>query len=179
MGRSIITFLLLIVAVCVFWFWTRPLLAQIDTLKAERDSFNQALDKSKELQTLRDSILENYNSISQGDIDRLSKMLPAEPETAKLLVQLSDMATESGSVILNSLDAQETKNPASASLPSAVDYQEVNIRMSFSANYNDFRSFMDKIQSSLRLMDMEQIDFFAADASSYDFNINAKAYYKK
>lgn len=178
MGRNIIILLFLIVAVSVFWFWTRPLLVEIDVLKAEKDSFNQALARSRELQELRDAILGKFNSISQDDLYRLSKMLPKEPEATKLLVQLSDVADASGGVILNFLDAQEMKKSGAAFLDDQIGYQEVDLNINLSAKYEDFLVFLTELQKSLRLIDVKRIDFFAGDTNFYEFNINAKAYYK-
>lgn len=178
MGKSIITLLFLLVAISVFWFWTRPLLAEIDVLKAEKDSFDQALARSRELQELRDDILSKFNSVSQGDLNRLSKMLPAEPESTKLLVQFSDMAQVSGGVILNFLDVQEPQSSVAPTSKEPVGYQTVSIRANLSGKYEDFLSFLAELQKSLRLIDVDQVDFFAGDTNFYEFNINAQAYYK-
>lgn len=177
MGRNIITLLFLIVAISVFWFWTRPLLAEIDVLKVEKDSFDQALARSRELQELRDEILDKFNSVSQDDLGRLSKMLPKDAETTKLLVQLSDMSDASGGVVLNFLDVQGMVSGVTTK-GSELGYQKADLRVNISAKYEDFLVFLTELQKSLRLIDVEQIDFFAGDENFYEFNINAKAYYK-
>jgi len=178
MGRSTITILFLLVAVSVFWFWTRPLLVEIDALKAEKDSFDQALSRSREFQELRDEILSKFNSVSQDNLNRLSKMLPREPESTKLLVQLSDMADSSGGVVLNFLDVREPRSSGAVNTKEQVGYQEVEIKANLSAKYEDFLVFLTELQKSLRLIDVEQIDFFAGETNFYEFNINAQAYYK-
>lgn len=178
MGRNIITILFLLVAVAVFWFWTRPLLADIDGLKAEKDSYDQALSKSRELEELRNSILDKFNSISGEDRSRLFKMLPSESEVTKMLVQISDMADASGGVVLNFLDVQDSGSGVISTTKEQVGYQEMSITINTSSKYEDFLVFLSELQKSLRLIDVERIDFFAGDENFYEFNISAVAYYK-
>jgi len=183
MSRSIISLLFFITAIVIFFVWTKPLLDDIGVLRGEKDSFNKALENSRELQEVRDTLLGKFNSISVEDSASMSKIVPAQAESTELMVELSNIANSSG-VIISKLNVQPEAETAqkpvfleSAGEKNQQNYRKVNLSISFSASYEGFCVFLEEIQRSLRLIDVDKIDFFGKGGNLYDFTIHAVAYF--
>lgn len=180
MIKNLAGFLFFLAAVLLFWFWTKPTLDELDQLRAQKSAIDKALADSRELQELRDSLLEKYNSVSGESITRLEKMLPNDAEIPKLTVELENIAQRTG-VVIKSANATRVKTVApdlETSEPSIAP-DEVNLELVVSSAYEGFSIFLDEIQKSLRLIDVDNIVFSAGDNNFYEFTIKAKAYWIK
>ncbi len=181
MIKNVSTFLFFLAAIALFWFWTRPYLNEIDGLKVNQSLLQKALEDSKELQKVRDVLLEKYNSITTDDLSRLSKIVPSDSETTKILVQLENAAGKAGVTVknLNSSVNQSTPQPPSqlASSTPAPGISTLDIRIS--ASYESMKSFLDELQTSLRVIDIDGLNFTAADKNFYEITIKALTYFKK
>ena len=170
--KNIISILFFIAAIAIFVMWTMPFLTEINVLRLEKDSFDNALADSRELQGLRDNLLNDYNSIPIEDLSRLYKIVPQVPEPIKLTVQLSNIAQATG-VVVNKVRVQETKGSFGAV------GQVVDLDMTFSASYESFRSFLSELENSLRLINVDYISFTSGDVNFYNFIVKAEAYFRK
>jgi len=166
MIRNVVTTLFLITAVAIFFVLTKPSWAEVNGLIENKAFFSEALDSSRELQNLRDSLLTKFNSISSQDLIRLAKLIPTGSQTTELMIALSNTAQVNG-VILKSFKVSE-----------AEEAKKVSLDMAVSASYGGFRAFIAELQKSLRLISIDQINFSADKTSAYDFSIKATAYYK-
>jgi len=176
MRRGVISFLFIAIAVAVFFVWTRPGLGEITELRAEKAAINDVLSDSRELQEIRDRLLTQYNSIPAADLTRLSNSLPDSAEETKLKVQVSKIAQSSG-VLLESFQTKEIATKIGTA--SYKQYDEVDLQISFTASYEALISFLQTMEKSLRLMDINEISFSAGDENSYSVSLKAKAYFKK
>ncbi|MFH1979054.1 MAG: type 4a pilus biogenesis protein PilO [Patescibacteria group bacterium] len=174
MNKGVIGILFLVGAIAIFVALTSPKIDEIKELRTEKLSFDKALEDSRELQELRDSLLAKFNSIPANDLAALSKMVPENSDTTKLMVEISSVANSTGVVIRQIGFAEET---ASNSMI-ASRYRVLNIDITFSSSYDGLRAFMEELQKSLRLIDIEQIDFISNATGLYEFSITAKAYFK-
>jgi len=182
MARNITSLLFLLAAVGLFWFWTKPVLNTIDVLVAEKTTFDEALSNSRELQQLRDDLLVKYNSITASDLEKLSKMVPPEPRITELMVEMSDVS-RNVDVTVARLDAREsTVSMGIVSLPSSdklSDYQKVDLNIDVVASYENFITFLNEIERSLRIIDVDRISFFSNADNFYTFNISAVSYFRR
>ena len=177
MGKIVTSVILIFLAGMLFFWQTVPAFDEIDLLKAKRDSFNEALSYSKELIVLRNRLIADYTSISSVDMEKLLKICPAGADIPKLVMQISDMAVESG-VSIENIDAVERQvifDPSGAAGLGACS--KIDLTISFSANYDDFSVFLAEMEKSLRLIDIEEADVFTSDTGTYNFNIKALTYY--
>lgn len=196
MSKNFISLLLLIVAVAVFWVWSKPYFGEIDLLRVEKKAIEESLANSRELQELRDGLLQKYNLISLENSSRLSKLLPTSAEITKLMVELENIAQATGVRIkrINAIGIQQPSQPTSKAgsvsfafqeqaenllLAGVPPYQSAIVNMVFSTSYEGFRAFLEELQRSLRLMNVDDISFSAAEANLYEFTIKAEIYFKK
>lgn len=170
-----ITILFLVLAVALFFKYTKPYYDETKLLKTDRDTLEEALGYSRELQTLRDDLLGQYNSISQEDIERLNKMLPSKIRSDDIMVLLEDR-TKARGLLLKRIDVREAENAAdpNAALGTPLPlYNNIEISLSMSGSYSSFLSLLEDLEKSLQLIDVTSITFSAARSSVYEFSVNA------
>ncbi|MBU1091702.1 hypothetical protein KKA27_02480 [Patescibacteria group bacterium] len=183
MSKNITTFLFFVISIVVFFAWTNPWLKEVGLLKEERESLNKTLENFAELQGMRDRVLEGFNSISPEDSSRLSKLIPEGAEQTELMVELSNLADASG-VIISRLNVQPEVEIAKVSSFSALasqalpKYKKVNLDLVCSSSYEGFISFLKGLQGSLRLVDIDGIEFSSKADGLYEFNIKAISYFR-
>lgn len=176
--RVITSFLFLATAVTLFFIRTQPYLNDIKILQAQKQEYGDALASSRELQTLRDKLLSQYNAISQDDRDRLNKLLPLQIDSSNLIVMFEEIVKAHG-LLLKKVDVKESKQPAgSLAVLGEVSspYKSINLSLLVSGPYAAVLALFSDLDKSLRLVDIENISFSAAATDTYEFNITARTY---
>ncbi len=161
MTRFIVIILFLTIAVALFITQTNPRYNETKSLKLENQSFNEALQYSRELQALRDDLLSKYNAISQEDIGRLGKIFPAESSSGELIIMLEDRVKNRG-LLMKKIDANEEKSDQDYSESIGIPpppFRTINLSLSISGSYESFLAFLDDLEKNLRIIDVDQIDF--------------------
>ncbi|MDO8555099.1 MAG: type 4a pilus biogenesis protein PilO [bacterium] len=195
MMKNFISILFIVGGVVLFWFWTKPLLNDIDGLVSKKETIDKALADSRQMQEMRQSILDKYNAISEEDLSRLSKMLPEKQIIANLILEVENVAKNSGTVFKNfdsSKVANEEKTQsavkyeyAGGETSSAANnktqkmYSKVAFGVSVSASYENFIVFLKELENSLHMIDVNSISFSSGDKNFYEFKIDADTYFKK
>ena len=107
MFRNIISLIFVAAAVVLFLNWTQPVIVDIKNLISQENILNSTLSELKELQELRNDIMEEYNSISESDLEYLNKFLPSESNSIELVIEIDNIAKRNG-LLLKNIDV---KNP--------------------------------------------------------------------
>ena len=69
-------FIVIFICIGMYYFYVKPSTEEVKMLGQNKTEYNNVLTKSKELTTTRIKVLDDYNSISEGDKERLSKVIP-------------------------------------------------------------------------------------------------------
>src|SRR3989338_9502451 len=90
--RIILPFLILGLAAAVFFYFTAPLVDQIDALKIQKAKLAVALDHANKLKERQDELAAIYNGIDPADEKNLEEFLPnnidrSEEHTSELQSQ--------------------------------------------------------------------------------------------
>src|SRR5581483_1768406 len=101
MSRIAIPFLLVLVAVGLFLGFTRPLIDEVDAIQQQTSDLNKVLDNASELATVRDSLLKQYNEISEDDRARLNKAVPDQVDNVRLIIDVDTIAGRYGMQLRN------------------------------------------------------------------------------
>lgn len=152
---------------------------QFDRVGPGREFDLAALDsqvqaRERELESLK-SLQTNFESISDSDIDLVSRILPNKEQVPELLTQLEVIARQSGvsltSVGVSTVEEvnkqsarqrlQEQLNQTNQS-NKPKELETMSIQMEITAfNYLSFRQFVDSLQSHTRIMDIQRMNFSA------------------
>jgi len=176
--------LLVILSIGLFFAFTDGTYKQAKELEKEQARFDEALERSKELQAVRDALLSRYNTFSTNDLERVEKLLPDGIDVVRLILELDSIAARHGMRIDN-ISVQEnlaesTAPTGSIGVPDQLPYETISVGFGVSAQYDDFLSFVEDLESSLRIVDLQALSFSATDdGEPYGYTISLRTYWLK
>lgn len=156
--KNIISIILILAAVALFMLFTSPRFARVTELSNQVAEFDSALDRSKELVSLRDALLTRYNSIPTEDVERISTMIPDSIDTVRLIIDIDALATRYG-MSLNNISIGSPDDAAAGIGPSGDIYGKLELSFSVASTYDRFRAFLGDLERSLRIIDVSSIVF--------------------
>jgi hypothetical protein len=181
--RLILSISLIVITVLLFFLVVDPLYGQVKQLKSEVSTYNVALDNSTELQKTRDSLIDIYKNVKEGDKERLEHFLPSTIGNIELILEIEKIANLHGMPIKNiKFEAKNLANQAKAAANnptsgtdedmgvSNVIVAEVNpsdnlpygvfpMEFIIEGRYDTFLSFLNDLEHNLRLVDVKSISF--------------------
>lgn len=179
--KNIISILLIIAAIALFMVFTNPRFAQVQALSDEVAQFDSALDRSKELISLRDALLSRYNAIPTENIERISTMLPDSIDTVRLIIDIDALASRYGMSLANiSIGTPDDAQPTKGIGPSGDAFGRLTLSFTVASTYDRFRAFLNDLEHSLRIIDVTAIAFgTATDAGITPYTLTLTTYWLK
>ena len=177
--RFIMPIILIGISITVFFLFSNPLYSSTDplspgitTLQTQLASYNKALDNSKALKNLEDTLTAKENSIDSNDLANLQKLLPNNIDNIRLILEIQQIATPYG-MILKDIKYNATDSSASATSSTtpvvqgggtsaqtaSKDYGIWNLEFSAIGTYNNFLSFTKNLEDNLRIVDISSVQF--------------------
>jgi len=175
--RFLIPIILLAVSFSAFVWFIDPAYQTIKTLSEDVAVFNDALDNSKELQSVRDQVLSEYNAISAVDRELLSKFLPNTVDNVRLVRDIDNIAALHGMTLRN-VRVELGEEDRSVG-PSVRTYATAAVSFVVSAQYQSFVAFLQELERSLRLVDITSISFGASDQDLAEYQVTIRTYWLK
>ena len=181
MTRIVFPTLLLITAIAIFYFFTDPAYQETKKLTIEKKSYEDALDNSKKLQEVRDSLLAKYNSFPAADLDRLERMLPNNVDNVRLILEIDQISSRYGMPVRNITISGDAGNKKVGDLIGRDDKSYGSVRLAFSVegSYSNFVAFISDLEKSLRIVDIQNISISASDSGVYRYDMGVKTYWLK
>lgn len=179
--KSLLPVLFIAIAAGIFFGFIDPAYKNVQSLRTEEAQFDQALSRSKELQQVRDQLLSRYNVIPQSNIDRLQKLLPDNIDNVRLILDIDSIAARYGMRTRNvQLQAVDDRSGRGQVGQDDKAYQSVVLTFSVTGSYSVFRSFVEDLEQSLRLVDVVGIAFSStSNGDVYDYTVSIKTYWLK
>lgn len=179
--KSLLPVVFVLIAAAIFFGYIDPAYSRVQELQAEEEQFEQALTRSRELQQVRDQLLSRYNVIPQADIERLEKLLPDNVDNVRLVLDMDSIAARYGMRTRNVQLEIADDRPARGQIgEDDREYQSVIVSFSVAGSYDSFRSFIEDLERSLRLVDIVGINFNANNQTdTYDYSVSIKTYWLK
>jgi hypothetical protein len=161
--RNIISIIFVIAALAIFGLFINPRYAAIRALRAEAQSFDSALERSKELIGIRDALLSRYNAFPSENIARLNTLLPNSIDTVRLIIDINTLASKYGMSLsaINIGVPDEAAGNSNALGPSGKDFGVLTLSFNVTTSYDRFRALLSDLEQSLRLIDVTSVDFTA------------------
>ncbi len=179
--RLLLPVILVIAAIGLFVMYTNPTYQGLKGMQAEVSAYNDALDKSQELKGLRDKLQSARNAFSPQDEQKLIRLLPDQVDNIRLIIDINNIAARRGLVLSNVALGEVSQSSAAAhSLavgPSSDPVGSVSLGFSVVATYEDFLAFLQDIEHSLRILDIEKLTFGGGQAGTYSFDLTIRTYW--
>jgi len=174
--KFLLPIILLVASGVIFFGFVDPAYTKITELRAEEKLFNEALDNSAELQKIRDSLRDEYNTFSTSDLDKLKKLLPNNVDNVRLVRDLDGIASQYGMSLYNvNIEVQE----GGGIEPTAKKFGSVNVVFTVRGSYDTFLAFLRDLEKSLRIVDIVSVSFTAAEQDLYEYKVSLRTYWLK
>jgi hypothetical protein len=173
---------LLLASIGIFFGYVDPHYKGIVEDKKIESQYDEALNRSRELQDIRQTLLDEYNEFDPEAIARLEKLLPDNIDNVRLIMEIDGVAKAHSLSVKNlsvSADAETASDDTVQIGPDGKEYSSMNLEFSIAASYSSFLNFMNDLEQSLRLVDVTAIDFKTADADFDEYRVTIKTYWLK
>ena len=192
-SKSLIALLLVLISIGLFFYYVQPTYNTIQTLVDREQQLEDALTKARELQAERDSLLARFNTFDKEELARLRKMIPDNVDNVRLILDMDSIAKQY-SVALRDFEIENSAAAAGAQGQAAVGqannpaaeagnmlHNSLVLKFQAEASYESLLAFISNLERSLRLVDVELIEFesqgFGVEDSPYTFNISIRTYW--
>ncbi len=188
MNKNATAVILIILSIGIYFTFTRAKIKEIRDVQRVNSEYQKAIENSTTLVKVRDKVLDEYNSISEDDKQRLNKLVPDNVDNVRLIIDVKDdIAARRGLLLKNikteSPTAQKTDSrpvvEGAEPPPAPEKYGVVTLSFSVSGGYESFVSFLQDLEASLRIIDVARLSIAANDTGTYDFNVDVKTYWLK
>ncbi|MFC1802256.1 type 4a pilus biogenesis protein PilO [Patescibacteria group bacterium] len=176
MSRFIIPTFLIIVSAGLFFMYTDPLYKGVQSLLEEKNQYDEAFNSSKELKVVRDKLLSKYNTFTEGNINRLEKLLPDHIDNVRLVMDINNIAAKYGMTIK---DVKVGVGGGEVSVLGASEkpFGSITLGFSVTTSYQNFMNLIQDLHDSLRLVDIVDVSFRSSQASLYKYDLTIKTYW--
>lgn len=168
--RLFIPLLLAAAAIGLFVVYTNPVYQASKMLSVQVAAYDDALTKSQELKGVRDKLLSKRNTFAAADVQKLKEVLPDNVDNIRFLIDINNIAARHGlsltNVQLGTLTNSATSQAAVTIASTGGPVGSVDIGFSVNASYDDMISFLQDVEHSLRLTDVQKLTFTAPAAGT-------------
>ena len=187
MNKNSTPLILIILAIGIYFTFTRAKIDELKTIQNVNDQYIQAIKNSEKLVKIRDEVRDNYNKISLDDQEKLEKILPDNVDNVRLIIDVSGVAARHGLVMKN----VKTSTPSDATDPASVDengevvqgakstYSTVTLSFDVVSGYQNFINFVKDLEASLRIIEVSKITIKGSDTGTYDYSVEVKTFWLK
>lgn len=192
MNKGVAPILLLILAVGLYFTFTKSKIDEIKSINKVNAGYEEALENVEKLIKVRDEVLKTYNSIDENDRKRLDKIVPNNIDNVRLIIDIKGIGEQHGLKLRNvktsatnassAIKAINTdQNGAEVASFGSNDskYEVVTLSFEVSASYKSFVELLKSIESSLRVLDISKISVSANETNIYDYEVELKTYWLK
>jgi Tfp pilus assembly protein PilO len=179
MSRPALSVTLIIISVAAFFTFINPRFEGIQALQNEQQEFDLALERARELQTVRDDLLSRYNTFDSEELEDLEKILPDNVDNVRLILDLDGIASRYGMTIKNVSLSEKNSSASGVQLESEIG--EIGLTFNIESQYGEFKKFIRDLEQSLRIVDISSLSFspISEEEGNMTFNITIKTYWLK
>ncbi len=181
MRQFLIPIILLGASIGLFVLYTNPTYQAAKVVLVDVNAYNDALNKSQELRTIRDEKIAAFNTFSPENKARLVSILPDNVDNIHLIIDINNIAARHGlalkNVSLGTISDSATNRGAIAIGASGSPVGSVELGFSVSSSYDNMLALIQDLEHSLRVMDIEKISFTAGEKDLSDYSFTIRTYW--
>lgn len=178
MVKTILSLVLFIGFFGLLFGYVQPTYNEAEAIKQNAEQYNQALNKAQEIQELKRSLLSQYNLFADGNLTKLKKLLPEHIDNVRLVFDLDGIAAAHNIRITDvrvqddATTANETTATGAVGFNSAAraaqQYDTRVLEFTTVASYEQFKSFVEDLERSLRIVDIVSLKISNAQLVKQD-----------
>lgn len=179
MPRLIVTILLVAMTAGAVAFAIMPQWRKIGEARAAVGQLQALHEELTRLAATRDTLIADYNTIADADLEKLKNVAPANPKTTDVLTDFEELARRN-SLIIGQIDFMNDKVPTAAlAAPGAQRYGTIPVTFSIRGNYENFREFLVAVEHDLRIFDADEIIFASAQGKEATISLKGRIYFRR
>ncbi|HEX8591524.1 MAG TPA: hypothetical protein VF696_02140 [Candidatus Paceibacterota bacterium] len=181
----------LIVAIGLFFGYINPTrTGSIASTQAQIDSYDSALAAADRFEEKEDELIRAEANIPQEKLERLRTFLPDGVNNVQIILDLNSLAARS-QITLSDFDiaSSETEGGSAGAgaepgiaatglgLASETAIDSLEISVSATGTYEAFRTFLEGIERSLRLLDVVAVSVTDSQTGVYKYDMTIRLYW--
>ena len=179
----IITLFSLVGAFIIFFQLIRPAYIEAQDTRAEVIARQAFIDAQQEAVAEVQKLIEQFRS-NGGAAQTVNEVLPDAPDVGGALYQLTSLA-RNNDVFIKSTTAQSPqisvsdnnkKNAANVGIVRPLGVASFQVKAE--ARYEDIRSFLEKLEDNVRLMDVQSLALSEGNGGLLDVDLTVATYYQ-
>lgn len=182
--KNIISIIVSIISIGIFVLIVQPEYSEIKTMQAQDNELENVLTNARRLQSLRDSLLDRRNRISNADVARLEKLIPESADNVKLILEFEQIAERYGLRIQSASATRESEDGTGNTQNFDIetkDYGIISLDFTINGGYPEFISFLEDIERNLRITDIRSLTIIPPQGveNNFGFQISIDTYWLK
>ena len=182
--KNITSILLIIAAIGIFFFYSKPKYEAAAVRRAELKTYQDTLKKVEELEEEIARIETKIEAIDPEERERLEKLIPVTINNVNLIIDINNIASNFG-LAIRDIDIEEAeeeegdeRTPVARQRDNAP-YNSIDLSFTVTSSYANFVDFINDLEKSLRIVDITKITFTPGDSSNYNFKVTLRTYWLK
>lgn len=162
--RIFIPLFLIITSALIGYFNIKPLYEDVRAATLEKENFDEALGKTKEISIVVEKLAKKLDEIPSSDIDKLNVLLPSKADGIRFLNMLSSIASKSSISVSDAKLLDKKSENFDENIKPISGVSKISISFSVTTSYSTFKNFLKDIERSLVLIDVDSIKSSKAPA---------------
>jgi hypothetical protein len=150
-------------------------------LMEQKQNDQKYLDTIGSIESKKDELLTKYDNISQDYRDNINTVLPDSLDFIRLVSELDSVAANYG-ISIGKMTSRETSKSVGSTVENAQPekiYNSAAVGFSFTTSYDNFKSFMSRLEKSLRILDIKSVKISEGEKGTYSFDVEFETYWLK
>ena len=153
-----------------------PVVSDVVQARADRDSAQREFETQKDLISEAKNTLQNYEDLGKT-IEGFGFVLPSSVEHGELVNNIIGLAGASGLKAGNMTFSQgDISAPPQLDLPTK-GFGTMNINLALGGSYAGFRSFIEKLETNSRLLDVKEVQV-SQQGETLHYQLTLAVYYQ-
>lgn len=142
----------------------------IKELVGEKAQYEAALQRTREIEEVRNGLLTKYNLITEFDRANLDKMVPDNIDSVRLVIDVNNIAASYNmslrDIVISEPPVSTTRKDGSVAIARPTIYSYINLGFSVTGTYSNLVSFLSDLEKDLRLNDIDSLNIGEPDETS-------------
>jgi hypothetical protein len=173
--------ILIVLGIGLFFTFTDAKYKEVKEVQETNAKYITAIQNSNELIKLRDDIVDQYNAFPSESLRRVGKLVPNNIDSVRLIIDINGITSKYGVPVQNvRIDTIKGAPNKETVIADGKIYNTAKLSFTVKTRYETFIKILKDIESSLRILDIEEVSFMADDKSDlYSFDITLRTYWMK
>jgi Tfp pilus assembly protein PilO len=180
---SVIALVSVVAAFAIYFNFAQPAYENVMQLRGELAGMTELLDSQRTILQAVSSLVAKYNESADARA-QVALALPEEPMASEALAQLHGLAaihnlSAQAYILLVSPEDSDRDREPQAFRPYPA--KELTFQMKASGSYEDFKKFLDNLETNVRIFDVQHISLQAAgkpNQNLFTYEVRVAAYYQ-